>query len=73
MKKTVVFSFPDKFEFPEYCGDGFCCECPLCVFEPMYEDEPRRYCLLTNADAEYCTKKIKCPLKYADSFEAQYR
>lgn len=73
MKKTASFAFPDGFEFPEYCGDGNCWECTLCVFEPMYEDEPRRYCLLTGADAQYCTEKIKCPMKDMDYFEVPYR
>lgn len=51
MKKTVVFEFPDDFEFPPEFTDKVCClpkgSKPV-VFCPFYaSDEYGPYCMLT--------------------------
>lgn len=54
MKKTVVFDFPDDFEFPpEFIGEVCCLpkgSKPV-VFCPFYApDEYRPYCMLTGGE-----------------------
>lgn len=61
MKKTVVFEFPDDFQFPEKCGDK-CSGCPFCVV-----DDCENMCSITGDSPfgilrlEHLKGKIKHP------------
>lgn len=58
MKKTVVFEFPDDFEFPERFLEEKCMGCPL------YESdgEGGEMCFITGeGDYPLSPSKKKCP------------
>ena len=61
MKKTVVFEFPDDFQFPEHFEEINPARCRIC---PLHcNDEGRsEWCLLTgDNDGTPISDRVKCP------------
>lgn len=58
MKKTVVFEFPDNFEFPQYPDDKACFRCPLLCGDTYELDQ---HCFVTGC---YTDEKEKDPCPF---------
>lgn len=60
MKKTVIFDFPDNFEFPEHFEEMKPCRCVKCPF--YCNDNYGEECFLTgDNDGTPVYDRVKCP------------
>lgn len=67
MKKTVVFEFPDGFDFPQCFEEEHPARCRECL---MYciDDDQTEWCFLTK-DGDYTPKheRILCPFSKGEN------